>query len=71
MLIDYEIEEPRSCDECRHYISGAVCRAFDVIPIEFFNDAGRHNKKRANQKGDFVFSSDIPAPTMRIYKDID
>lgn len=60
-------ETPRCCEECRHYISGAKCRAFDLIPIEFFNDAGQHNKRLSTQKGDFVFSSDIPAPIMYIY----
>lgn len=61
-------ETPRCCRECRHYIGDWVCHAFDLIPMELFFDAGKHNKILDTQKGDFVFSSDIPPPIMYIRK---
>ena len=63
-----EKQTPRTCSECRHFISGAKCRAFDLIPIDLLHDAGTHDKILDNQKGDFVFISDIPAPVMNIYE---
>ena len=71
MLVDYEIQTPRSCKECNHYLSGCKCRAFDSIPIEIYTDAGSHTAKRKDQKGDYVFASDKPAETNRIYENRD
>ena len=60
-------QTPYSCTECNHYISGAECQAFDIIPIELYGDAKKHSKIIENQKGDFIFSTDIPPHIMYIY----
>lgn len=71
MLVDHEIQTPRSCQECNHYLGGCKCCAFDQIPIDIYTDAESHNARRSDQKGDYVFASDKPAETTRIYESKD
>ena len=71
-MIDYEVNiDIRECSECRHYLGGCSCKAFDKIPIDLYLNAGTHTEKRADQKGNFVFESDKPIITMRVYKSTD
>lgn len=67
-MIDYETTvQVRECAECKHYLSGCKCRAFNHIPLEFFTDATRHDKPLPEQVGDFVFEAAEDAPKTRVY----
>ena len=35
-------ERPYMCEDCKHFLSGAKCRAFDLIPIEIYEDPEAH-----------------------------
>ena len=67
MLIDYEIACPRSCRDCRHYVSGVQCHAFVVIPPEIFGDAEAHNTVQDGQQGNFVVPPTKEAKTPRFH----
>lgn len=67
MLIDYEVNCPRPCKDCRHYISGVKCLAFSVIPPDFIGDAEAHNTVQDGQQGDYTFVPTKEAETIRIY----
>ena len=55
------------CSNCKNNPNGGlVCKAFDIIPEEYLNDARKHNKVVPGQKGDFVFEQD-QKDVMRIY----
>ncbi len=62
---------PYTCEDCKHFISGLKCRAFGVIPIEFYGDAEAHNAVVPGQEGDYVFATDKPRDTMRVYGDFE
>lgn len=70
-LID-KIEQRRYlCEDCKHFIKGLQCRAFDIIPLEVFDDPEGHTSVLPGQKGDYVFETDKPRDTMRIYVEED
>lgn len=62
---------PYMCEDCKHFLSGVKCRAFDVIPLEIYEDAEAHTTVVSGQKGDYVFATDKPRDTMRVYGDGD
>ncbi|MEG2278134.1 MAG: hypothetical protein RSC80_09970 [Odoribacter sp.] len=67
-MIDYEIDtDIRACSECKHYLGGSVCRAFDEKPLALFLNAAKHNKTLPNQKGAFIFETDKPTVKTCVY----
>lgn len=67
-MIDYEIDtDIRACSECKHYLGGSACRAFDEIPLALFTDAAKHDKPQPKQKGAFTFETDKLTAKTRIY----
>ena len=67
-----KIEElPYVCEDCKHFLSGLKCRAFDLIPLEIYGDTEAHTSIVPGQKGDYVFATDKPRDTMRVYVDGD
>ncbi len=59
---------PYHCTDCKYFISGIRCKAFDeIIPIEFWSDAESHKTVLPEQKGDYVFTPNKPRDTMRVY----
>lgn len=70
-LIDKIEQRPYLCEDCKHFIKGLQCRAFDIIPLEVFDDPEGHTSVLPGQKGDYVFETDKPRDTIRIYVDED
>lgn len=68
-LIDKIKELPYGCEDCKHFISGLHCKAFDTIPLEIWRNAESHTSVLSEQKGSFVFETDKPRDTMRVYAD--
>ena len=64
-------ERPYMCEDCKHFLSGVKCRAFDLIPIEIYEDPEAHTTVVPGQRGDYVFAPDKPRDTMRVYGDGD
>lgn len=62
---------PYKCEDCKHFISGLTCRAFDIIPLEIYGNAEAHTKVVPSQKGSYVFDTDKDRDTMRVYGDFD
>lgn len=62
-------ERPYMCEDCKNFLSGLKCRAFDLIPVEIYEDAEGHTTVVSGQKGDYVFATDKPRDTMRVYGD--
>ena len=66
--IDKIVERSYLCEDCKHFISGLRCKAFeDIIPIEIWGNAESHKTVLPEQKGDYVFDTDKPRDTMRVY----
>lgn len=59
--------QPYMCEDCKHFLSGIKCRAFDIIPLEIYGDAEGHTEVVPGQNGDYVFATDKPRDTMRVY----
>ncbi len=70
-LIDKIQELPYGCEDCKHFVSGLQCRAFDIIPLEIWDNAENHATVLPEQKEDFVFEPAKPRDTMRVYVDED
>lgn len=70
-LIDKIEQRPYLCEDCKHFIKGIQCRAFDIIPLEVYGDPEGHTSVLPGQKGDYVFETDKPRDTMRIYVEED
>lgn len=67
-MIDHEIViDTRECTECKHYLGGCKCRAFDKIPLDVFVNASQHDKQIPGQTGSYTFETDIPAVKSRVY----
>lgn len=66
-LIDNIEELPYGCEDCKHFISGLQCKAFDIIPLDIVLDAESHVSVLPEQKGKYVFEPDKPRDTMRVY----
>jgi len=43
------------CNNCKHFISGKKCTAFDEIPIEILSGLEGHSKPIKAQKNNIVF----------------
>lgn len=52
------------CEDCKHYINGARCRAFDFITLEVYGEPEKHTSVLPGQNGDYVFETDKPRDTM-------
>lgn len=66
-IVDKEIEQPYMCEACKHFVRGATCKAFDLIPLEIFDNPEGHTEVVPGQKGDYIFETDKPRDTMRVY----
>lgn len=67
-IVDKEVEQPYMCEACKHFRRGLTCAAFDLIPGEIIeNGAESHDHVIPGQKGDYVFETDKPRDTMRVY----
>ena len=70
-LIDKIEQRPYLCEDCKNFIKGLQCSAFDIIPMEVFDNPEGHTSVLPGQKGDYVFETDKPRDTMRIYVEED
>lgn len=70
-LVDKIVELPYRCDDCKHFVSGLQCKAFDIIPLEIWGNTESHTVVLPEQKGDYVFEPARPRDTMRVYVDDD
>ncbi|MCM1035605.1 MAG: hypothetical protein NC038_07715 [Paludibacter sp.] len=66
-LVDNIVECPYLCQDCKHFISGLQCAAFDVIPLNLFDEPEKHTRVVEGQKGDFIFEPKHPRSTMNVY----
>ncbi len=66
-LIDTEVPMPYRCEHCKYFVSGLTCRAFDIIPLEIFDNPEGHTAVVDGQKGDYVFETVHEREIMRIY----
>lgn len=67
-LIDIQTPLPYQCKDCKHFISGCRCKAFDLIPIDYIDDAEQHNSVVPGQNGQFVFETDKERQTVTSYE---
>ena len=65
--IDKQVARPNLCEDCKYFISGLKCKAFDIIPLEIFDDPEAHTYVVPGQNGDYTFETDKPRDTMRVY----
>lgn len=54
-------ERPYMCEDCKHFLSGAKCRAFDLIPIEIYEDPEAHTAVVPGKKGTMYLQPISPA----------
>ena len=66
-IVDRIETRPYLCEDCKHFIKGLQCKAFDIIPIEIFDNPEGHTSIVSGQKGKYVFETDKPRDTMRVY----
>lgn len=66
-MVDKLVPEPFRCEDCKHYIEFAKCKAFDIIPIEYAGIGENHTKVLKGQKGKYVFETDKERNYMRVY----
>lgn len=69
MIRDKEVTPPFLCENCKHYLGGLSCRAFDVIPLNIYGEVDKHREVVEGQKGDYVFEPGTPPEPMRVYYD--
>ncbi len=67
-LIDVERSLPFSCEDCKHYKEGIKCAAFDIIPLDIYDNAESHNKVIDGQHGDYIFETDKEREMLRTYE---
>lgn len=67
ILVDKDMPMPYECKDCKHYLGGISCRAFDTIPVDIYCDAESHAKVVDGQRGNYIFSTDKPRTTMHVY----
>lgn len=70
-LIDVERSLPFSCEDCKHYKEGIKCAAFDIIPLDIYDNAESHNKVIDGQRGDYIFETDKEREVLRTYEAAD
>ena len=58
-LVDHPEPVPFSCRDCIHFIEVGKCKAFDLIPIEYFDIGEEHTKVIEGQHGDYVFEPKV------------
>ena len=68
-LIDEIDERPYLCEDCKHFINGITCRTFDIIPLNVLENPEGHTSVIPDQNGDYVFETDKPRDTMRVYRE--
>lgn len=66
-VIDKEIQRPYMCEDCKHFIAGVKCLAFDFIPLEIYENPEGHTTVVPGQHGDYTFATDKPRDVMRVY----
>ena len=70
-LADIERKIAFGCEDCKHYLDDCKCKAFDIIPEKFWDDASAHNSVEAGQKGKFIFEAAREQMTIRSYEPVD
>lgn len=65
--IDKIVERSYLCEDCKYFVSGLKCKAFDLIPLEIYDNPEGHTSIVPGQNGDFVFKTDKPRDTIRVY----
>ena len=67
-MIDQEVPQPFMCEDCKHYLGGFRCKAFDnLVAAENAPIGEEHTKIVPGQKGDYVFETDKPRQYIRAY----
>ena len=67
-LTDMQKPLPYECRDCKHFISGCRCKAFEQIPIGFIMDAEQHDSVVPGQNGQFVFETDKGRQAINSYE---
>jgi len=67
-IIDVEKTLPFTCEDCKHFHEGIKCAAFDIIPIEIYDNAESHKSVVEGQHGDYVFSATKDRQTLHSYE---
>ena len=70
-LIDTEKSLPFSCEDCKHFKEGIKCAAFDIIPLEIYDNAESHTAVLDGQHGDFVFETDKKRDVLHSYEAVE
>lgn len=65
--IDKIVKRPYLCEDCKYFVSGLTCKAFDIIPLEIFDNPEGHTSVVPGQNGNYVFTTDKSRDTMRVY----
>lgn len=59
---------PFTCRQCKHnLVGGMTCKAFDIIPEQFADNAVLHNSVVEGQKGSYVFEASGEQEVRRDY----
>lgn len=65
--IDKIVERSYLCEDCKYFVSVLKCKAFDLIPLEIYDNPEGHTSIVPGQNGDYVFTPNKPRDTMRVY----
>ena len=65
--IDKIEKRPYLCEDCKYFVSGLKCKAFDFIPLEIFDNPEGHTVVVPGQNGNYVFETNKTRDTMRVY----
>lgn len=68
-MIEREEKIPFCCSDCKHFLGGISCKAFDVIPLEVFDAPEAHVKPIDGQTGNFVFEPAREPETLHVYEE--
>lgn len=66
-IINTEIELPYICEECKNFIGGLKCKAFDRVPRDIHYNAEIHTQVVPGQIGDYIFIAKGPRGIRHIY----
>ena len=47
------------CEMCDHYLGDNACKAYKVIPNNFWNEDTYHDSVRGDQIGNFIYTKNI------------
>ncbi len=67
-LVDHQKPVFFGCEDCIHYIGTGKCKAFDLIPIDYFDIGEKHKEVIDGQNGDYVFETTKERQYDRVYE---